>query len=217
MPPAGMAPANEAELRTAIKNLEDALGARTTAIGPDPGHIAPHRLNRTEYNNTIRDLLGVDMHAADDFPQDDAVYGFDNIADSLSISPLLMEKYIAAAEKVANTAIFGPDLKPEPVRIDVAIPRRMETTSYVPITKPAYYSMSDYDVTGLSQPGSYHLTTSCRLPPSMFSRSPEPVPALPDLSRLDDSRWMAGLRRRSTLPTWVCPASSAAPTPGSCA
>jgi hypothetical protein len=128
------------------------------AIGPDPGHIAPHRLNRTEYNNTIRDLLGVDMHPADDFPQDDAVYGFDNIADSLSISPLLMEKYVAAAEKIANVAIFGPDLKPEPVRFDVAIPRRMETTSYVPITKPAYYSMSDYDVTGLSQPGSYHLS-----------------------------------------------------------
>ena len=158
MPPAGRPRPNEAELRTVIKNLEDALGASAAEIGPDPGHIAPHRLNRTEYNNTIRDLLGVDMHPADDFPQDDAVYGFDNIADSLSVSPLLMEKYIAAAEKIANAAIFGPDLKPQPVRIDVAIPRRMETTSYVPITKPAYYSMSDYDVTGLSQPGSYHLS-----------------------------------------------------------
>jgi len=158
MPPAGRPRPNVAELRSVIKNLEDALGASTAAIGPDPGHIAPHRLNRTEYNNTIRDLLGVDTHPVDDFPQDDAVYGFDNIADSLSISPLLMEKYIAAAEKIANAAIFGPDLKPQPVRIDVAIRRRMETTSYVPITKPAYYSMSDYDVTGLSQPGSYHLS-----------------------------------------------------------
>jgi mono/diheme cytochrome c family protein len=162
MPPPGRPRPNEAELRTAVKHLEEALGAMASAIGPDPGHIPPHRLNRTEYNNTIRDLLGVDINVADDFPQDDAVYGFDNIADSLSISPLLMEKYVAAAEKIANAAIFGLDLKPQPVRIDVAIPRRMETTSYVPITKPAYYSMSDYDVTGLSQPGSYHL--SYRLP-----------------------------------------------------
>jgi hypothetical protein len=162
MPPAGRPRPNEAELRTVVGDLEAALGASAARMGPDPGHIPPHRLNRTEYNNTIRDLLGVDINPADDFPQDDAVYGFDNIADSLSISPLLMEKYIAAAEKIANAAIFGPDLKPEPVRIDVAIPRRMETTSYTPITKPAYYSMSDYDVTGLSQPGSYHL--SYRLP-----------------------------------------------------
>ena len=104
MPPAGRPRPNEAELHAVIKNLEDALGASAAATGPDPGHIAPHRLNRTEYNNTVRDLLGVDLHPADDFPQDDAVYGFDNIADSLSISPLLMEKYIAAAEKIAKAA-----------------------------------------------------------------------------------------------------------------
>lgn len=124
----------------------------------DPGHIAPHRLNRAEYNNTIRDLLGVDIQAADDFPQDDSIYGFDNIADALSVSPLLMEKYVAAAEKIANAAIFGPDLKPEPVRFDLVIPRRMEATNIVRITKPAYYSPWNYDVTGLSQPGSLHLS-----------------------------------------------------------
>ncbi len=48
------------------------------------------RLNRTEYNNTVRDLLGVDVRPADDFPQDDSAYGFDNIAQALSVSPLLM-------------------------------------------------------------------------------------------------------------------------------
>jgi len=155
MPPPGMPRPNDAELKAVIKKLEDVFNTESAA--PDPGHIAPHRLNRTEYNNTIRDLLGIDIHPADDFPQDDAVYGFDNIADSLTISPLLMEKYIAAAEKIADAAIFGPDLKPAPVRIDVAVPRRMETTNTVQITKPAYYSITNYDVTGLSQPGSYHL------------------------------------------------------------
>ena len=55
------------------------------------------RLNRTEYNNTIRDLVGVDFKPADDFPSDDVGYGFDNIGDVLTISPLLMERYLAAA------------------------------------------------------------------------------------------------------------------------
>ncbi len=158
MPPAGVPRPKEAQLKAAIGKLESSFAAIDAAALPDPGHIAPHRLNRAEYNNTIRDLLGVDIHAADDFPQDDSMYGFDNIADSLSISPLLMEKYVAAAEKIAHIAVFGPDLKPEPVRFDVPIPRRMETTNTVRITKPAYYSMWNYDVTGLSQPGSYHLS-----------------------------------------------------------
>ena len=147
MPPEGTPRPDEKELQAAIHKLEAALLITSASAKADPGHVAPHRLNRTEYNNTVRDLLGVDTHPADDFPQDDSVYGFDNIADSLTISPLLMEKYMAAAEKIADTAVFGPDLKPAPVRIDVAIPRRMETTNSVQITTPAYYSMSNYDVT----------------------------------------------------------------------
>ena len=58
----------------------------------DPGHITYRRMNRTEYNNTIRDLVLVDMKPANDFPPDDTGYGFDNIGDVLSISPMLMEK-----------------------------------------------------------------------------------------------------------------------------
>jgi hypothetical protein len=74
--------------------------------GPrDPGRVAIHRLNRAEYNNTIRDLLGVAFHPADDFPADDTGYGFDNIADVLSMSPLLAEKYLSAAEQALDKAI----------------------------------------------------------------------------------------------------------------
>jgi len=58
----------------------------------DPGRVTAHRLNRVEYNNTIRDLLSVSVHPADDFPVDDSGYGFDNISDVLSVSPMLMEK-----------------------------------------------------------------------------------------------------------------------------
>ena len=74
--------------------------------GPrDPGRVAIHRLNRAEYDNTLRDLLGVAFHPADDFPADDTGYGFDNIADVLSMSPLLAEKYLAAAEQALDKAI----------------------------------------------------------------------------------------------------------------
>src|SRR5438094_2465760 len=67
---------------------------------PDPGRVTIRRLNRAEYNNTIRDLVGVDFQPADDFPADDSGYGFDNIGDVLSLPPVLLEKYLAAAEKI---------------------------------------------------------------------------------------------------------------------
>jgi len=72
---------------------------------PDPGRVTIRRLNRVEYNNTIRDLVGVDFQPAKDFPADDTGYGFDNIGDVLSLSPLLLEKYLAAAEKILDAAI----------------------------------------------------------------------------------------------------------------
>ena len=82
--------------------------------GPrDPGRVTIRRLNRAEYNNTIRDLVGVDFQPADDFPADDVGYGFDNIGDVLSMPPILLEKYLTAAEKIAQAAIV--DDGPPPV------------------------------------------------------------------------------------------------------
>ncbi len=76
---------------------------------PDPGRVTLRRLNRTEYNNTIRDLVGVDFRPADDFPQDDVGYGFDNIGDVLSLPPVLWERYLRAAELILDEAIVtGP-------------------------------------------------------------------------------------------------------------
>ncbi len=76
---------------------------------PDPGRVTLRRLNRTEYNNTIRDLVGVNFQPADDFPADDSGYGFDNIGDVLSVPPVLLEKYLAAAERIFETAIVSED------------------------------------------------------------------------------------------------------------
>ncbi len=72
---------------------------------PDPGRVTIHRLNRAEYNNTIRDLLGVDFKPGDDFPADDVGYGFDNIGDVLSMPTILLEKYLAAAERILGDAL----------------------------------------------------------------------------------------------------------------
>ncbi|HBJ38919.1 MAG TPA: hypothetical protein DDZ51_30065 [Planctomycetaceae bacterium] len=72
---------------------------------PDPGRVTMRRLNRSEYRNTIRDLIGIDFDPTTDFPSDDIGYGFDNIGDVLSISPVLMERYLAAAESIMGRAI----------------------------------------------------------------------------------------------------------------
>jgi hypothetical protein len=70
----------------------------------DPGRVTIRRLNKAEYRNTIRDLMGVDFKPAEDFPSDDVGYGFDNIGDVLTLSPLLMERYLAAAEQIVDIA-----------------------------------------------------------------------------------------------------------------
>jgi hypothetical protein len=72
---------------------------------PDPGRVTVRRLNRIEYQNTVRDLVGVKFDATVNFPPDDTGEGFDNVADVLSISPILMEKYIDAAQSIAEEAV----------------------------------------------------------------------------------------------------------------
>ena len=86
--------------------IKSALKPADCARTFDPGRVTIRRLNRSEYNNTIRDLIGIDFHPADDFPSDDVGYGFDNIGDVLSMPPILMEKYLAAAETISEEAII---------------------------------------------------------------------------------------------------------------
>jgi hypothetical protein len=75
------------------------------AKNPDPGRVTVRRLNREEYRNTIRDLLKVEFDTTVNFPPDDSGEGFDNLADVLSISPMLMEKYLDAAQEIANQVV----------------------------------------------------------------------------------------------------------------
>jgi len=72
---------------------------------PDPGRVTIRRLNRVEYRNTIRDLLGVNYDTASAFPSDDTGGGFDNIGDVLTLSPMLLEKYVVAANEIVSEAV----------------------------------------------------------------------------------------------------------------
>jgi len=80
-----------------------------------PAATPVRRLNRYEYDCTIRDLLGVDFHAAGDFPADNFSYGFHNNADTLTVTPTLFAKYLDAARKIARAAVepVPPPAAPE--------------------------------------------------------------------------------------------------------
>jgi hypothetical protein len=110
MPPEDSQPQPTQEERdTLTKFVQQAL-SRVDASAPKvAGRVTCRRLNRTEYRNTVRDLLGVDFNPVGDFPHDDVGYGFDNIGDVLSMPPLLMEKYVAAARKIADQAVTSKE------------------------------------------------------------------------------------------------------------
>src|SRR5690606_23144239 len=98
MPPEDQPQPTEAERALLIDWLDKRLFHYDCDQPIDPGRVTIRRLNRAEYNNTIRDLLGLDTNPAQDFPSDDVGEGFDNIGDVLSLPPLLLEKYMDAAE-----------------------------------------------------------------------------------------------------------------------
>ncbi len=148
MPPKDEPRPNPEQARAVTARLMAEFKRQDDAAPVHVGRVAPRRLNRTEYNNTVRDLLGVNFQPADDFPPDDSGYGFDNNGDVLSLSPMLMEKYLKAAEKIARTAVFGV----EP----------MKPTSYT--HQPWYIDFDTtkavkqvYDESGLSLPYALHV------------------------------------------------------------
>ena len=104
MPPPGRPRPSESTTAELVAWLETSLD-RVARDAPDPGAPAIHRLNRAEYHNAVRDLLGLDLDHARDLPADDSGYGFDNIGDVLTVSPLHIEKYVAAARRVSRLAV----------------------------------------------------------------------------------------------------------------
>jgi mono/diheme cytochrome c family protein len=147
MPPEDEPRPDPQELKEVVAWVEHEIAAAELDAARDPGRVTLRRLNRVEYNNTVRDLLGLDVRPADEFPQDDSGYGFDNIGDVLSLSPVLMERYVRAAERLARTALYGvASLEPTIVRLSAG-PRQI-TPEKVPTV--------EYDRTGLALPNALH-------------------------------------------------------------
>jgi mono/diheme cytochrome c family protein len=126
MPPAGL-PRPTTEGRTKFVNWLETSLDQAAAAHPNPGHPTVHRLNRSEYANAIRDLLAVDTKPLVSLPGDDTGYGFDNIGDVLSLSPVLIERYMSAANKIVKVAVGDIHMKPQ--EDEVFAPRDSRTTA----------------------------------------------------------------------------------------
>src|SRR5438093_9135767 len=111
MPPQGMPHPRESEYAAFTTWLAGSLD-RAWVGRSSPGRYVVHRLNRTEYHNAIRDLLALDIDVTELLPSDGANFGFDNIAASLNTSPLLLDRYLTAAQRISTQAVGDPDVRP---------------------------------------------------------------------------------------------------------
>jgi cytochrome c553 len=153
MPPAGAPKPPAAETTAVTKWLEAEFARQDSDVQADAGRVAARRLNKAEYNNTIRDLLGVNILPAADFPQEQAAFGFDNVSDALSMSSVLLERYADAAELSVRTALFGPEVL-KPAATHYPFPVRLNDTRGKAVKLP---DLTDYDLTGLSLRFSAHV------------------------------------------------------------
>lgn len=112
MPPEDETQPDPQQVTAFLEHLAAVFDYADRHAKPDPGRVTMRRLNRTEYKNTVRDLLGADFNPTEGFPADDVGHGFDNIGDVLTLSPLLMERYLDAAETIANRVIVVNPPKP---------------------------------------------------------------------------------------------------------
>lgn len=125
MPPENKPQPAPANRLAAVRFLDSELARVDASAPPSPGRVTLRRLNRNEYRNTVRDLLAVDFNVQGRFPNDESGYGFDNIGDVLSLPPMLLEKYLAAAEEIAGRAIQTED--PATRRIQRVAPKSFTT------------------------------------------------------------------------------------------
>ncbi len=136
MPPPG-SPAPSPEVIEAVAVWVESRRSDMQVHRTDrPGRVTARRLNRVEYNNTVRDLLGVDLQLADSFPVDDSGYGFDNIGDVLSTSPLLMEMYVGAAGKLARAAVWDRPRSAAPTRLRIQAVRDADNPAAIGRVSP---------------------------------------------------------------------------------
>ena len=112
MPPADMPQPNKSEVQELVSWIENDLFDAQQDHYESSAAVVIRRLNRQEYNNTIRDLIRHDLRLGDNFPADDIGFGYDNIGSALNVSPIHIEKYYEAAEQAMQVAIQLPDVEP---------------------------------------------------------------------------------------------------------
>ena len=131
MPPARRPRPDEATLAAFVEGLEREID-RAAAADPNPGRPVLHRLNRTEYANIVRDLLGLEVHVESLLPPDDMSQGYDNMSDVLTVSPALLQGYISAAGKISRLAVGDPEATP---LVDTyVVPQAVSQMRHVPGT-----------------------------------------------------------------------------------
>ncbi|MDQ3622088.1 MAG: DUF1592 domain-containing protein [Verrucomicrobiota bacterium] len=166
MPPAEKPQPSPADRQRLLRWIETAV-FKVDPANPDPGRVTVRRLNREEYRNTVFDLLGVEFEVDEAFPADDTGYGFDTIGDVLNLSPLLMEKYLDAAQAVGKSAIEDalPRIPTQTVSPDEfrAAGDAKKTAKLLPFAEPATVS----HVRRIEHPGRYRLTVEMRVTGSM--------------------------------------------------
>ena len=137
MPPADAAQPTEAERLHLSRWIDGTLRAATPALGDYAGHVTTRRLNRTEYDHTVGDLLGVELEVSDTFPVDGSGgEGFDNNGETLFLPPLLLERYLEAAAQAADAAVVVPirERRLEAVERTVPPDGPVRGTATVPVT-----------------------------------------------------------------------------------
>ena len=154
MPPPKSPRPSAADIRRVTHWLNAEFARQDRAIEPQAGRVTARRLNRTEYSHTIRDLLGVEIRPAADFPPDQTAFGFDNNSDALRLSSVLLEKYLNAAERAVRTALFGP-AQLDPAIAHYPLPVRINLSRG---QKALPKDLFDYDHSGLSMIYSAHVT-----------------------------------------------------------
>jgi mono/diheme cytochrome c family protein len=129
MPPQGMKHPQEADYVGFTTWLSTSLDRAWATRGTLPGRYVVHRLNRSEYGNAVRDLLAIDVDVTSLLPSDDADFGFDNIAASLKTSPMLLDRYVTAAQRISTLAVGNP--KALPGAAEYSISREFTQSAYI--------------------------------------------------------------------------------------
>lgn len=158
MPPPKAGQPEPAERAALVAALDKVLHPIDPA-NPDAGRVVVRRLNREEYKNSIQDILGIKFDPAQDFPADDSGYGYDNIGDVLSLSPLLFERYLAAARAIAREVV--PERLP-PSRMAYGSPDLFRGEGVVLLTPALKYERATRTSWTFTAPatGTYKISTS---------------------------------------------------------